>query len=122
MLEETRLAAMLHKGVTYDPLCIPAAQAWDMATYQGAKCIGYKDLGRLEEGCLADIVLYDMDKPYWHPRHDRMSLLVYAASASDADTVLVNGKVIMEKGEVKTLDAEKIYAEAERIAARLTHH
>ena len=122
MLEVTRLAAMLHKGVTYDPLCIPAAQAWDMATYQGAKCIGYKDLGRLEEGCLADIVLYDMDKPYWHPRHDRMSLLVYAASASDADTVLVNGKVIMEKGEVKTLDAEKIYAEAERIAARLTHH
>ena len=122
MLEETRLAAMLHKGVTYDPLCIPAAQAWDMATYQGAKCIGYKDLGRLEEGCLADIVLYDMDKPYWHPRHDRMSLLVYAASASDADTVLVNGKVIMEKGEVKTLDAEKIYADAERIAARLTHH
>ena len=122
MLEETRLAAMLHKGVTYDPLCIPAAQAWDMATYQGAKCIGYKDLGRLEEGCLAEIVLYDMDKPYWHPRHDRMSLLVYAASASDADTVLVNGKVIMEKGEVKTLDAEKIYAEAERIAARLTHH
>ena len=122
MLEETRLAAMLHKGVTYDPLCIPAAQAWDMATYQGAKCIGYKDLGRLEEGCLADIVLYDMDKPYWHPRHDRMSLLVYAASASDADTVLVNGKVIMENGEVKTLDAEKIYAEAERIAARLTHH
>ena len=122
MLEETRLAAMLHKGVTYDPLCIPAAQAWDMATYQGARCIGYKDLGKLEEGYLADIVLYDMDKPYWHPRHDRMSLLVYAASASDADTVLVNGKVIMEKGEVKTLDAEKIYAEAGQIAARLTHH
>ena len=122
MLEETRLAAMLHKGVTYDPLCIPAAQAWDMATYQGARCIGYKDLGKLEEGYLADIVLYDMDKPYWYPRHDRMSLLVYAASANDADTVIVNGRVIMEKGEVKTLDAEKIYAEAGQIAARLTHH
>jgi 5-methylthioadenosine/S-adenosylhomocysteine deaminase len=51
-----------------------------------------------------------------------MSLLVYAASANDADTVIVNGRVIMEKGEVKTLDAEKIYAEAGQIAARLTHH
>ncbi len=76
----------------------------------------------MEEGYLADIVLYDMDKPYWYPRHDRMSLLVYAASANDADTVIVNGRVIMEKGEVKTLDAEKIYAEAGQIAARLTHH
>ena len=120
MLEETRLAAMLHKGVTYDPLCIPAATAWEMATLQGARCLGYDCVGKVEEGWLADLVLYDMNKPYWYPRHDRMSLLVYAASASDADTVLVNGKVLLEKGEAKTLDEEKIYAEAGAIAARLT--
>lgn len=120
MLEETRLTAMLHKTVAYDPLAIPAAAAWDMATYQGARCIGYENLGKLEEGFLADIVLYDMNKPYWHPRHDRLSLLVYAANAGDADTAIINGKVIMEKKEVKTLDAEKIYAEADAIARRLT--
>ena len=120
MLEETRLTAMLHKTVAYDPLAIPAAAAWDMATYQGARCIGYENLGKLEEGFLADIVLYDMNKPYWHPRHDRLSLLVYAANAGDADTAIINGKVVMEKKEVKTLDAEKIYAEADAIARRLT--
>ena len=120
MLEETRLAAMLHKGVTYDPLCIPAATAWDMATCQGAKCLGYDNLGKLEEGWLADIVLYNMDKPWWHPQHDRMSQLVYAASAGDADTSIINGKVVMEKGEVKALDAEKIYFEADKISKRLT--
>ena len=120
MLEETRLTAMLHKTVAYDPLAIPAAAAWDMATYQGARCIGYENLGKLEEGFLADIVLYDMNKPYWHPRHDRLSLLVYAANAGDADTAIINGKVVMEKKEVKTLDAEKIYAKADAIARRLT--
>lgn len=120
MLEEARLAAMLHKGVTYDPLCIPARKAWDMATVEGAKCIGYDNLGRLEEGYLADIVLYSMDNPYWYPRHDRLSLLVYAASANDADTVLVNGKVVMEKKVPKFIDVEKVYAEADARAARLT--
>ena len=120
LLEETRLAAMLHKTVSYDPLSVPAAEAWDMATRQGALCLGYENLGKLEEGFLADLVLYDMNKPYWHPRHDRMSLLVYAAGAGDADTVIINGKVVMEKKEVKTLDAEKIYAEADVVARRLT--
>ena len=49
-----------------------------------------------------------------------MSLLMYAANANDADTTIINGKVVMEKGEVKALDAEKIYFEADRIAKRLT--
>lgn len=120
MLEEARLAAMLHKGVTNDPLIVPAATAWDMATYQGALCLGYENIGKLETDYIADLVLYDMNKAHWYPRHDRMSLLVYAANAADTDTVIVNGKVLMEKGELKTLDEEKIYAEADKIAARLT--
>ena len=61
-----------------------------------------------------------MNKPYWYPRNNRMSLLVYAANANDADTAIINGKVVMEKGEVKALDAEKIYFEAEKVAKRLT--
>jgi len=120
MLEETRLAAMLHKGVTHDPLCIPASVAWDMATKQGAKCLGYDNLGKIEVGYLADIVLYNMAGPAWHPQHDRMSQLVYAASAYDADTSIINGKVVMEKGEVKSLDAEKIYHESNLVSKRLT--
>jgi len=61
-----------------------------------------------------------MNKPYWYPRYDRTSLFIYAANASDAATVLVDGKVLLEKGELLTIDVEKVYAEANKCALRLT--
>lgn len=112
MLEETRLAAMLHKATSYDPLVIPAQAAWEMATEKGAQVLGFKNLGRLEAGWYADIVLWDMHKPYWYPRHSKLSQLVYAAAAGDADTVIVNGSKVLEKGRLVNFDEEKIYAEA----------
>ena len=87
---------------------------------KGASALGFTDVGEIEVGQKADIVLYDMQKPYWYPRHDRVSLLVYAASATDADTVIVNGKVLMKNGELLEMDVEKIYAEANMRGHRLT--
>jgi 5-methylthioadenosine/S-adenosylhomocysteine deaminase len=60
-----------------------------------------------------------MEKPYWYPRHDRLSLFVYAANSADADTVIINGKVLMEKGKPLYMDIEKIYAECEARGKRL---
>ena len=77
-----------------------------------AKVLGFENLGKLEPGYLADIVLWDMHKPYWYPRHNKLSLLVYAANANDADTVLVAGKVVLKNGKLTNVDEEKIYAEA----------
>lgn len=91
-----------------------------MATVNGAKALGLQDLGEIEIGQKADIVLYDMDKPYWYPRYDRTSLFIYAANSSDADTVIVDGKVIMEKGQFLNIDTEKVYFEANKCAMRLT--
>lgn len=119
MLEECRAAAMLHKATSFDPLVVPAAKAWDMATVDGANVLGFKDCGKLEAGQQADIVLWDMHKPYWYPRHNKLSLLVYAASAYDADTVFVAGRKVVEQGRLVTFDEEKIYAEAEACAKRL---
>lgn len=119
MLEECRAAAMLHKATSFDPLVVPAAKAWDMATVDGAKVLGFKECGKLEAGQQADIVLWDMHKPYWYPRHNKLSLLVYAASAYDADTVFVAGRKVVEQGRLVTFDEEKIYAEAEACAKRL---
>ncbi len=121
MLEECRLAAMLHKNMTGDPEILPAYQALALATSEGAKALGFTDTGKIEVGQKADIVLYNMDKPYWHPRHDRISLFVYAANAADADTVLINGKLLMQNGGLLYMDLEKIYAEADRRARRLTN-
>ena len=121
MLEECRLAAMMHKNMTGDPQILPAAEALDLATSEGAKALGFKNLGKIEAGQIADIVLYDMDKPYWHPRHDRTSLFVYAANSGDADTVIIDGKVLMQNGKLLNMDLEKIYAEADVRARRLTN-
>ncbi len=121
MLEECRLAAMLHKNMSGDPEILPAQQVLAMATSEGAKALGFKNTGKIEVGQKADIVLYSMDKPYWHPRHDRTSLFVYAANAADADTVFINGKLLMQNGEMLYMDLEKIYAEADMRARRLTN-
>ncbi len=119
MLEECRLAATLHKAVALDPLAIPAATAWELATTAGARVLGFQNLGRLTAGQAADIVLWKMERPHWYPRHNKLSLLVYAASAADVDTVLVAGKTVVAGGKLTTFDEEKIYAEAAACAADL---
>jgi 5-methylthioadenosine/S-adenosylhomocysteine deaminase len=60
-----------------------------------------------------------MHKPYWYPRHDRLSLFVYAANSADADTVIINGKLLLQHGKPLFMDEEKIYAECETRGKRL---
>lgn len=120
MLEEIRLAALLAKVDTFDPLAVPAAQAIQMATEYGAEALGLKNIGRLEVGSKADIVLWDMSGADWQPNYNPASLLVYSANSSAADTVIVDGKILMQGRELKTLDEEKIIAEFKACANRLT--
>ncbi len=120
MLEEVRLAALLAKVDTLNPLAVPAAQALQMATEFGAEALGLKQVGRLEAGCKADIVLWDMNGVEWLPNYNPVSLLVYSANASTVDTVIVDGKILMQGRELKTLDEEKICAEFTACANRLT--
>ena len=120
MLEEMRLAALLAKVDTLNPLSVPAAQAIQMATENGAKALNLANVGRLEEGCKADIVLWDMCGADWQPNYNPASLLVYSANSSAADTVIVDGKILMQGRKLKTLDEEKILAEFTACANRLT--
>lgn len=119
MLEEVQLSALLHKADSLDPLAVTAREAVKMGTEYGARAIGVKEAGKLEAGFLADIVLYDLRSPMWCPRHNLLSLLAYSARSSSVDTVLVAGKTLMEKHELKTLDEERILFEAQRCADRL---
>ena len=120
MLEEIRLAALLAKVDTLDPLAVPAAQAIQMATDFGAKALGLQNVGQLKEGYKADIVLWNMRGVDWQPNYNPASLLTYSANSSAADTVIVDGKILMQGRELKTLDEEKIVAEFTACVNRLT--
>lgn len=119
IVEEMRLATLIHKADTLDPLVIPAATAVDMLTENGAKCLGYTDIGKLEPGYKADITLVDRSGLHWYPKNDTLSLFAYSANSQDVDTVLVNGKVLLHNKEFTTLDIEKVKAEAERTKKKL---
>ncbi len=121
MLEEIRLTALLHKVSARDPLVIPAQTAVKMATAFGAQALGLSDkVGRLAPGLKADIVLLDMNSPHWCPRHNRLSLLAYSASAGDVHTVIANGKIVVENRRLTTIDEEKLLYEAHKRSMRLT--
>lgn len=120
MLEEVHLAALLHKVKTLDPLVIPALTSVKMATECGAKAVGLgHSIGKLKKGYKADITLFDMNHLQWCPRHDVVSLLAYSANSSHVDTVIVNGKMLLEKGRLTTIDEERIIAEASSRAIKL---
>ena len=120
MLEEMRLAALLAKVDTFNPQALPAPQAIQIATHFGAAALGLQNVGRLAQGCKADIVLWNMRGVDWQPNFNPASLLVYSANSSAADTVIVNGKILMQDRSLNTLDEEKILAEFSACANRLT--
>jgi 5-methylthioadenosine/S-adenosylhomocysteine deaminase len=93
-----------------------------MATINGAKALGLVDGGLLVAGKEADIILINIDQPHFTPGHDFISHLVYAARGSDVDTVMVAGKLLMQKRVLKTLDEERIIYEAEHIAHDLCYN
>ncbi|MGG1515097.1 amidohydrolase [Paenibacillus oryzisoli] len=108
MFEEMRLTALIHKGVSGDPLAIPAAQALHIGTKMGAESIWLEDVGTLEVGMKADFVALDIDQPHFLPKTDFVSHIVYSACAKDVVDVCVDGKWVVRKGECLTLDEEKI--------------
>lgn len=122
MLEEARLAALIHKGHRGDPTAITARQAFAMATVGSARALGLADrIGVLEVGKRADCVLVDLSGPHVQPLHDIVSQLVYAAQASDVHTVIVDGQVLLRDRRFLRLDEEKVIAEASARSRRLAH-
>ena len=109
MIREMKLAAVVHKGRLLDPLVLPAEQVLEMATINGARATTWgENLGSLERGKLADLVVVDQRKPHLVPVRNPISNLVYAANGGDVDTVIIDGKIVMQDREVKTMDEPAI--------------
>ena len=120
---EMQSAALLHKVITGDPTVLPAKQTLWLATRGGAKAFGLDDqLGSLEAGKRADIVVVDLSGPHLAPMYEPYSHLVYAARASDVRSVIIDGRVVLRDWALQTLDEAEIFAHIGELSAQLGRH
>jgi 5-methylthioadenosine/S-adenosylhomocysteine deaminase len=127
LFAEIDAAALIHKAVRLDPLAVPAAAAVELATIGGARALGLDHLiGSLEPGKRADLVLLNLDEDNLVPLYNPLSHLAYAARSADVRTVLVDGQVVLEDRQLRTVDEpavrRQVRALATDIAARQRGH
>jgi len=112
MLGEMQSAAFLAKGLHQDPTVFHAPQILRMATLHGAKALGLeKEIGSLEKNKSADMIAVDLSHYFTQPIYNIFSLLVYAVNRFQVSDAWIKGKCLLEKGELKTIDVEKILTE-----------
>jgi cytosine/adenosine deaminase-related metal-dependent hydrolase len=115
MIRDLRLASYLSKLRENRSTVLPAETVMEMATINGAKALGLADqIGSIEAGKRADFILINMNAPHLTPAWDPVSTIVYAATGNDVDTVVIDGKVVMQRRQVLTLDERAILDDVRR--------
>ena len=115
LLQEMKLAGIIHKAVSFDPTLVPAEQVLECATINGAKALGLeKDVGSLDVGKKADFVAIDMRRVNLQPYYSPVSAVVYSATGGDVSMTVVDGKIVVEKGKLITMDEQEVWREAEK--------
>jgi len=113
MLLEMRYAALASKFENGDPTAGTAAAVFDAATVGGALALGRDDLGRLAPGARADILVVNLSRLHIGPATDPIKALVYHASAADIETLIVDGRAVVERGRLQTADEEELVRAAQ---------
>jgi 5-methylthioadenosine/S-adenosylhomocysteine deaminase len=107
LFREMDTAAKLHKVNLFDPTVMDAQTVLKMATIDGAKAIGLdKDIGSLEEGKQADVIIIDTEKPHLVPMYNPVSHIIYTVQASDVRDVIVSGRILVRDQNLLTLNLE----------------
>jgi len=120
MWEEMDTVAKLHKVFSGDPKVISAQQAFELATIRGAQALHLeKEIGSLEKGKRADLLVIDRDTLNQIPLYNVYSDLVYATKASDVETVIINGRVVMRNRRLLTLNETKVKNDARAFRDRI---
>ena len=120
MVDEMRSAALVHKVHRLNPTVMNARQVVRMATIGGARVLGIDNMvGSIEAGKKADLITISIFGFHMMPIYDPYSHIVYAAKGSDVQTVIVDGKILMEKRELKTLDPQEIAFNAKVLKERI---
>ena len=120
LMEEMDLAAKLVKVTRMDPRALSAEQAVEMATIGGARALHWeREIGSLEAGKKADLILLLTDAPHAVPLYGVYSQIVYALKASDVETVVIGGRVVMRDHRLLTLNEAQVLADARRLAEKV---
>ena len=119
MFEEMHLASVIHNGRTLDATVMNADTVLKTATLNGAKVQRRENCGEIKVGNKADIIAISLDAPHLVPALDKKALLTYAAQSSDVVMTMVDGRILYENGEYKTLDKERIYFDVKKSIRKL---
>ena len=119
MLEELRVLGLVMKGSTMDASGISNASLLAMATANGARALGFDDVGTLSEGAAADLVFWDLEDESFCPRNNVVSHLIWSATSRAVDSVMVAGSWVMEHRQLLGIDLDKVRFEVARRARRL---
>lgn len=120
MLEEMKIAALQQKVNTLNPTVLTAEEVFKMATINGAKALGMDhEIGTIDVGKKADLVLVDMKTPHLTPYRHPISHMVYSANGGDVDTVICNGQILMLEKELLTMDEQAVMDLATEAASDL---
>jgi len=120
MFMEMRLASFIAKGYSQNPEKLSAADAIVMATQNGYAGMGFPDCGMIAEGMSADLQIVDYDRPSMWPLNNPVSALVYSAGPQAVESVMIAGHFVKYKGDLTTIDIEKVKAETAVRAAYIT--
>ncbi|MEM2896031.1 MAG: amidohydrolase [Halobacteria archaeon] len=120
MIQEMKIASILQKVYNLNASLVPAEQALRMATINGAWAIGLeKEVGSLEVGKKADIIVINMKGPHTTPSYTPITCLIYSSTACDVETVIANGRLLMEDRKVKTMDETEVLESASKVSLTL---
>jgi 5-methylthioadenosine/S-adenosylhomocysteine deaminase len=120
MIGEMGSAARLHKVATLDPTAAPARAVLRMATLGGAEALHMEErIGSLEPGKRADVIVLGLSAPAALPLFDPVSHVVYSARSDAVETVIVEGRILMDRRRIRTLDTEKISSRALRFGRKI---
>lgn len=120
MFLEIKLAAYMQKGMYNSATAITAEDVLKMATIKGAEVLGIdSEVGSLEVGKRADIIIINTNKPHLCPIHNIYSTLAYSVSGDDVETSIIDGNIVMENRVIQNVDEAEILTECNRVTRRL---
>jgi 5-methylthioadenosine/S-adenosylhomocysteine deaminase len=124
MFETMKVCALLHKAHRWDPTVLNAQKVLDLATIEGARALGVeREIGSIEVGKRADIILVNGKRPNMMPIYGKdtvVSDLVYSVSSGNVDTTIVDGSVLMQDREIKTVNLDEVLPRTQELAIRMT--